>query len=480
MPAASLPHSLPEAQSVSASAILSFVEALETTGLGVHSFMLLRHGHVVADGWWKPYEATTAHTLFSLTKSFMSTAVGLAISEGRLSLDDSVAMYFPDKLPAVPDQQLASLKVRHLLTMTTGQESDILGLAADFEADWVRDALAIPFAHEPGTTFAYSSTASHLAGAIVQRLIGQSLRDYLQPRLFGPLGISDVKWDECPSGVSIGGWGLSLRTEDIARFGQLYLQRGMWNGRRLIPEDWIDQATSCQVPNGEDRNSDWNQGYGFQFWRCRHNIYRGDGAFGQFCIVMPEQDAVLAITSGSGDLQGVLNAVWDHLLPGIHATDLAPEQAADEALVVKLSTLTAWYPQGNPTSRMAQIVNGRTYVMETRPHEPERVTFEFDRSGGAHCTLALEGEDLHVVVGGDRWTQTGLDHFAGIWGQVWARGTWVDEETYHERVQVVGTPFAFDLTCRFDDEGGVIVQTRQNVWFSPTETRTTTGKWKQA
>ncbi|MDR3708781.1 MAG: serine hydrolase [Capsulimonadaceae bacterium] len=480
MPAAPLARCAPEAQSVSSQSILSFIESVEAKGFDIHGMMLLRHGHVVAEGWWEPYDAKTAHMMFSLTKSFTSTAVGLAVSEGRLSLDDHVTSFFMDRLPASPDPRLAALTVRHLLTMTTGQAQDILGPETSRNFDWVRDALAVPFAHDPGTVFAYSSMASHLAGAIVQRLTGQSLHEYLQQRLFGPLGIAKVRWEECAPGVSIGGWGLSLRTEDIARFGQLYLQRGIWNGRRLISEEWIDQATSFQTPNGDDPQSDWNQGYGFQFWRCRHNIYRGDGAFGQFCIVMPEQDAVLAITSGVADMQGVLNEVWEHLLPGMSATPLAEDPRAADMLRARLAKLEASYPIGRPTSPTAALVNGKTYLMSGHPEAPARIRYDFNHTGGVRAALEGCGYEDQVMAGGDQWTESGFDVFIGVAGRVLARGAWVDESTYHARLRLVDTPFTFDTTVRFDNEGSVAVSTSRNVWFGPTELATVTGKWEES
>ncbi len=169
-----------------------------------------------------------------------------------------------------------------------------------------------------------------MLSAIVQKVTGETVLEYLKPRLFEPLGIADPKWETSPQGISIGGYGLYLRTEDIAKFGQLYLQKGKWNGKQLLPESWVEQATSKQVSNGSDPTKDWDQGYGFQFWRCRHGAYRGDGKDGQFCIVLPEQDAVIAITANTGDMQAELNIVWDKLLPAFGDQSL-PENPVEEA-----------------------------------------------------------------------------------------------------------------------------------------------------
>src|SRR5437660_3191760 len=178
-----------------------------------------------------------------------------------------------------------------------------------------------------------------MQSAIVQKVTGQTVLDYLRPRLFEPLGIADPTWGTSPQGITLGGYGLSIRTEDIAKFGQLYLQHGKWNDRQLIPAAWVEAATSRQTSNGSNPNSDWDQGYGYQFWRARHGAYRGDGAFGQFCIVMPEQDAVVAITSGVRDMQAVLNLVWEQLLPALKPSTLDTDDDSHKKLVRTLKGL---------------------------------------------------------------------------------------------------------------------------------------------
>jgi CubicO group peptidase (beta-lactamase class C family) len=162
----------------------------------------------------------------------------------------------------------------------------------------------------------------------------------LRPRLFEPLGIENAEWSTSPQGISAGGWGLFIRTEDIAKFGQLLLQKGQWNGKQIIPASWVEQATSKQVSNGSDPTKDWDQGYGFQFWRCRHGAYRGDGAFGQFCVVLPEQDAVVAITADTKDMQAELNIVWDKLLPAFRKDALAENADEQAKLKQTLAALT--------------------------------------------------------------------------------------------------------------------------------------------
>ncbi len=315
---ATLPRSTPEAQGIPSAAVTAFLAAVEQHDCGLHSLMLLRHGHVVAEGWWSPYTPSAPHMLYSLSKSFTSTAIGLAVAEGRLSVDDPVLAFFPAEAPRKPSANLAAMRMRHLLSMSTGHDHDTTEyLWKRRDGDWPRAFLTRPVAYAPGTHFLYNTGATYMLSAIIQRVTGQTLLEYLRPRLLEPLGIEGATWQTCPRGVNTGGFGLSIKTEDIARFGQLYLQRGMWQGRRLLPEAWVADASAAQVSNATNTEVDWQQGYGYQFWRCRHGAYRGDGAFGQFCVILPDQDAVVAITAGSPNMQAVLNLIWAHLLPAM-------------------------------------------------------------------------------------------------------------------------------------------------------------------
>ena len=483
-PSHALPRSRPEAQGVPSAAILDFVAAAERESPELHSLMLLRHGHVIAEGWWSPYGPQDPHMLFSLSKSFASTAAGLAVAEGLLSLDDPVLRFFPDEAPADVGPHLAAMRVRHLLSMSTGHDQDTTGRLADGEGgDWARGFLAQPVAHEPGTHFVYNSGATYMASAIVQRVTGETVLDYLRPRLFDPLGITDPMWETSPQGVSVGGWGLNIRTEDIARFGQLYLQRGEWQGRRLLPEAWVAQATSKQVSNGDEPNSDWAQGYGFQFWRCRHNAYRGDGAFGQFCVVLPEQDAVVAITGGIGDLQGVLTLVWQHLLPALNGSTVFEDPDAQSALAQRLAGLSLQAPVGDVSSPMAARISGRTYVFppgEAAQGVPnvESCTWDF-RAGGCRLALRTAGGEHRVEAGSGRWlrgtTTLGRDaarplSAPGLAAErpVAASGAWTAADTYVLKACFHQTPFSLTVTARFADDR-VLLNVQQNVAFGPTE-----------
>ncbi|MEZ5385583.1 MAG: serine hydrolase [Prosthecobacter sp.] len=337
-----LPRSTPEEQGISSSAIREFVEAADKEINTLHSFMLVRHGHVIAEAWWKPESADKKHVLWSLSKSFTATAVGLAVEEGKLSLDDPVLKFFKEEAPAAPNENLKAMRVRDLLSMSGGHDAE-----PKFQIDQgpsVRDFLAHPVAHEPGTWFRYNTPGSYMLSAIVTKATGETVLDYLTPRLFQPLGIEGPEWGATEEGYNLGGYGLFIRTEDIAKFGQLYLQKGMWNGKPLLSEKWVAEATSKQVDNSRApsaRNVDWQQGYGFQFWRCQHNAYRGDGRDGQICLVMPEHDAVIAITAQTKQMQTELDLVWDKLLPAFRTEPLPANPGELAKLSATLTQLTA-------------------------------------------------------------------------------------------------------------------------------------------
>jgi len=328
---AALPRSTPGGQGVDGSGVDRFVDAVAPLdGVELHSLMVLRHGHVVAERWWQPYEPETPHLLYSLSKSVASTALGFAVDEGLVELDATVLSYFPEFDAAVTDERSRSIRVRHVAAMASGHDDETLERAlAAGDGDLLLGLLLVPPEREPGTVFAYNQPCTYALSAIIQRVSGEPLTAYLRPRLFEPLGITRAGWRRDKRGRELGYAGLYLPTEALAKLGQLYLRGGEWAGRRLLSAEWVAQATRSHVATGRPE-PDWDQGYGFQFWRSRHG-YRGDGAYGQFMLVLPEADAVVAITSQSPDMQGLLDALWAHLLPALTSGPVPRPGAATPA-----------------------------------------------------------------------------------------------------------------------------------------------------
>lgn len=452
MPVQRLPRSSPESQGISSAAILAFVDAADRDIHHLNSLMLLRHGHVLAEGWWSPYAPEIPHMLFSLSKSFASTAVGLAVREGHLSVDDPVLGFFPGDAPAEVSANLAAMRVRHLLSMSTGHAEDTTRyLFEATDGNLTKAFLARPVDFTPGTHFVYNSGATYMLSAIVQKLVGQPLVEYLRPRLFDPLGIANPTWQSSAAGVNMGGWGLNITTEDIAAFGQLYLQKGFWQGEQLVPTAWVAEATTAQVSNAPSDNIDWAQGYGYQFWRCRHNAYRGDGAFGQFCIVMPDQDAVLAITAGVQNMQSVLDLVWEHLLLAF-GPDALPDDAVTQAVLNdKLESLAICPQTGHTDSPTAGRVTGKTYRFEPNDQKAETIAFDFGTDTSTVTLCDAQGEH-QVTCATTRWT-LGMTSFGdGELAEVAASGAWTDDATWVMKLCFYKTPFCPTLTCRFDGD----------------------------
>ena len=340
-----LPSGTPASQGVDSRRIAAFLDALEAApNVEPHSLMVLRHGKVIAQGWWTPYVPDHRQLLFSLSKSFTASAVAFAAAEGLLRLDDPAVSYFPEFEAEIVDPRSRSILLRHLLSMASGHSAEQWGAAVTRDpADPARGFLLGGPDREPGSVFAYNQPCTYVLAAIVQRVSGQRLVDYLRPRLLDPLGIGEIAWQQHPAGRDQGFSGLHATTDAIAKLGQFYLQRGVWEGRRLLSEEWVDQATRVQIDNARDGVApDWEHGYGFQFWISRHG-YRGDGAFGQYCVVLPEQDAVVAITSEVvEDMQSVLDLVWKHLLPAFDegpSADAGLADKADAALAERLAEL---------------------------------------------------------------------------------------------------------------------------------------------
>jgi len=402
-----LPRSYPEAEGVASSDILQFLDTVAKSKNEFHSLMILRHGKVIAEGWWNPYNPALRHTMYSTSKSFTSSAVGFAVAEGKIKLSDHVVSYFPSDLPAVVTPALAALTLKDLITMTVGQRPDPT-FATMQQSNWARYFLSLPIVDSPGHVFLYNSVSPYMLSAIVQKVTGEKIIDYLKPRLFAPLGIEGMDWETSPQLINSGGWGLRIKTEDMAKFGQLYLQQGNWKGKQILPKSWIQEATTFKIDQdpkmtkAKRDSNDWAQGYCYQFWRCRHNAFRADGAFGQYIIMMPDQDAVVVITSETANMQDELNLVWTYLLPAFRKGKL-PDNTQDEMMLKqKLSSLSLSPGQPSTDPPLAATISSKTYQTEPNDMNVNEMAFGFDQG---RCTLQLRTKDstYRIVAGNGKW-----------------------------------------------------------------------------
>ena len=396
----SLPRSTPAEQGVDPMSLVALLDAVESRPeLEMHSLMVLRHGHVVAEGWWAPHVPEHRPLLYSLSKAFTSAAVAFAQAEGLLHLDDHVLQHFPEHADEVTDPRTRATTLRHLITMASGHTRDMLqeAVAAD-PTDPVRGFLQLPPDEEPGSVFAYSQPCTHTLACVVQRNAGMSLTDYLLPRLLDPLGIGPVGWHTMPPGHQLGFSGLHARTEDVAKLGQLHLQGGRWQGEQLLPAGWVAEAARKHVDNAGQQpgKPDWQQGYGYQLWMARHG-YRGDGAFGQFCVVLPEHDVVVAATGGTEEMQAVLDLFWEHLLPGI-GRDCEAVDGAQAELTERLSSLALEPCAGSAGPDDPSAWQGPRSDVGDGGGLPTSVTsVELDRTDAGWQLVLVEADDRLVV-----------------------------------------------------------------------------------
>ena len=459
-----LPRSTPEQQGISSAVIRRFLNAVENSGQEFHSLMILRHGNVVAECWWAPYSPEHRQQLYSASKSFTSTAIGFAVSEGYLTVDDPIITFFPEMLPDNISDNLANLRVKHLLTMSVGHAQDsIRTLEASPEGvPWEKTFLSIPVEFEPGSRFLYNSGASFMLSAIVKRVTGYSAQEYLHPRLYEPLDIADATWTENFEGINMGASHLRMKTENLAKFGQLFLQKGTWNGKQVISKEWVSRASSKQIENGHNDNS-WGFGYGYQFWMNPPGGFRADGAFGQFSMVFPDHDAVVAITSESIDTKTTMQMVWDILVPGMENEPLPPAVPELKQLQHEMGELKYIPPQMHKHSPVAPKISGKEFVLEDNPFNAKSVSFVFNEDNTCLFTLKEEGKpDIKIKHGINSWIRDGnykprphslfslrrID-FDSI---VAASATWKDEKTLVLTWRFIETVHGDTLTCVFDND----------------------------
>ncbi|MFD7438195.1 serine hydrolase domain-containing protein [Streptomyces sp. NPDC059861] len=477
------------------------LEELAARGMRVHSLLVHWNGRTVFDMWQWPHEPTLKHKIHSATKSFTGTAVGFAEAEGLLQLDDLVVEFFGGRLPADPGENFSRMRVRDLLTMQTGQRRGLSGATTRLRgAGWVGEFLEEPVVEPPGRAFLYSSTTSHVLSAIVQEVSGEAVDDYLRPRLFEPLGITDFHWDHDPEGVASGGNGLSMRPGDLLSFGILHLQDGIWDGRRVLPAGWVQKASALHVrravsgewtgqemlPPAPDAVAD--SGYGYQFWTTEDRIYSASGIFGQECMVFPDQGGVVVVTGAMGDgtyhdLPGMLRRAFRQAF-GPAGGDRAVERTEGEAVRRLVDA-----------ARMPQTLDAT----------PRRVgmaaTYDFGPNEQGLRSLALRtGTDaVRVVLEDERGRHT-IEHGLGHWVRqetdvsVWrlhhsyqdpsalilAGAQWDPDvdDVLHLTWHFLESPFVDRLTLALSPQG-ISVKRQVNVNSGPTAQPAVSGKLRE-
>ncbi len=492
-----LPRAAPAARHVDAAGILAFLDDADEAGLELHSFMLWRAGAVVAEGFWRPYAAERPHMQHSATKSWTAAAVGLAIGEGRFTLDDRVTGFFPEHLPEVVSDNLAAMTVRDLLTMRTGHATGISGGEwRGLRESWVAAFLREPVSEPPGETFIYSSATSYMLSAIVTRTTGQTAHAYLQQRMIAPLGMSALTWDSSPEGISTGGNGLSCTTEDVLKFGVLHLSNGQWEGREVLPAAWVREATRRQVehvalgrldgrryqaPTAADHAAgERREGYGYQWWMAPHGGYRASGVFGQQCVVLPQHNAVIAITAGLPDsTPRLMQAIWTRLLPALGG---GTRPAAEAALAARQGRLARPGPARAPQAPGGSTRAGARFVFPPNEDGVAEIALDFTAKAcrfsltDARGTHSIENGFGDPIEGDTTMTGNRLHHqYQPASLRVVAQAAWPAPDRLELQWRFVETAFCDTVTLQFDGDG-VRLDRRVNANAGAMQRPTLTGR----
>lgn len=400
-----LTRTLPVKAGLSPARLLTFLKKIEESKLHIHSFMFLRHDDIFLEGSYSPYCLDAKHMFFSMSKSFTSTAIGFAVQEGLLSVQDHVLDFFPEESPANPSEYFKQLTIRDLLTMRSGHLEEQLDILK--RDHWCKDFLETKLDKQPGTHFAYNTVGTYMLSAIVQKLTGQTMLEYLRPRLLDPLGIShDLEWETSPEGITAGGFGIAARLEDITRFCMFVLHKGRWNGEQLLNREWFEDATRVHADNSfASHLKDWQQGYGYQFWHCTPaHVFRGDGAFGQLGLVFPEQDMVIAFHAGCADddeIQLLLDLLWQYVLPFVdEKLDMENDMPAQEALEKHLSEimLPTYFSASEPFHLQTDVIyklNDGLYGAQTMQFEKKQTGYE--------VVLKKDGQAARLPLCANQW-----------------------------------------------------------------------------
>ena len=468
----------PESVGIRSQAIERLLDTLESGFVEPHGLMIMRHGKVCAEGWWSPYAPGIRHSLQSLTKTYAATAVGIACTENLLKLDDRIADLFKDEMPENPSENLLNMTVHDVLCMGCGMDR-----MSGPSADWIRDFLATEVNHVPGTVFMYNSTGSSFLGAIVRKITGLGLQDYLKPRLFDKIGIDadNLRWLYMPDGLEVGGGGLYATTEDNLRLMKLYADGGVWNGERILAEDFVKRATSKQIDTASEQKvlpemPDHFYGYGYQIWMCQpEGVYRADGAMGQFSIVSPDKQLVVSITQnadGAVETQRTLDAIWE--LMGDVSEDALPEdKASSDRLASRMRRLALPNPVYAPYSKTAEIINGATFVItegsltwdnpfmammggNRKTSGIEAFTFRF---GSHECELLYmqdnEQKSLNVALDGSRAHNRVTLRNAPT-SHVLVSGAWTEDNIFALSLRWIETYYEYHYTFGFDENTAIV------------------------
>ena len=448
------PAAAPESLGVPSASVSDFVAGLDALDQA-HAFILMRHGKTVAAGEWKPYSAELPHELFSLSKSFVSCAIGIAQEEKRLDIRDKVADFFPEYLSPAVSPRMRQVALRDLLMMAGGHDRCAFSFTDFDHGNWIKEILESPLLYEPGKRFVYNSGGTFLLAAVIRKVTGQNVAEYLQSRLFGPLGIAAPEWNRNPQGIDIGGWGLWLSVKDLAKFGELLYRKGCLGNRQLIPAAYLAEATSFQMDNSMNDAPDWKVGYGYQFWQCRGGGFRGDGACGQYVVVYPEKGFVFAFVSGLRNMQEVLTLFQERILAAAQDAPLPEDPDAAKRLEEQLNSLHVPLPEEMrsplPPGDFISSPFAGEYRAVPNPWGIGRFALRFTEDA---CFMETDGLPIRAGFRGSVHSSVPLS--AAAPHEIAARAAWIRPDELMIRAWCLQTPSRFTWHIRFEKDRATI------------------------
>ena len=455
-----VPRSTPEAQGISSAHIQEFMDTLmQNTRTEVHSCIVMRHGHVVAEMYPQPWQKDYRHTMYSVSKTFTSVAVGMCIQDSLIALSDSIGKYI--SLPSSANRNMRAITVRDLLTMQSGIPVDTK--MRIHETEWLRAYLSKKPSAVPGTRWAYDSIMSYILSAIVQKATGKTLMDFLQERLFLPLGITDALWEESPEGITCGGWGLYIRPEAMAAFGQFLLNKGHWHGKQLLASSWVDEMMKPQSVNGR---------YSYHIWQTQYPGWaEANGAYGQFIFIIPESDMVVSITQCTSKSAPIPGWIKTMLVDNSQAEALAPHDysVSFEDYTLPLAQGQAYCSDSIP-SHGTEVNIVTPLVLDDNPLRWKRLGISQSNDTMQLDVCDTDGRKYTIALGHGKWIESEFDalpyynppfqgnfsnlpatwHVAGSYG-------WQGRDTLNIELHWVDWLTSASLEIRFSEQGKSII-----------------------
>lgn len=465
-------HVTPESVGVKSSDVKAFIDEINEKGYGLQSFTFVRHNKIFAQCFWKPYNADTPHVLYSMSKSVTSTAIGFCIDEGLLDLDDKVYTFFPEY--KVRGAQNKALTIRMLLTMRTDKMITVFENKG--QTDWIRNFFIAPFISAPDSKFNYISENTFMLSAIVSKVTGMSVVDYLYPRMFEPLGIEKPFWETDGKGNNAGGWGLYMKSEDIAKFFLPYLHDGKYkDGTQLVPESWVKLATAKHTNSVNDGFIDNMNGYGFQFWRNPiSNSYRADGLYGQRCFFLPEYDAMMVLNCGQAKDYDIMKVFWKHFPNAFHYEEYPNNKTDFSILQTTINVCSVENLPNTPRNRdMEKFISGKeiackttefisvitisvTQMLYNKPGKINKMRFDFSDDKATFWWREKDFENT-VEIGMNGEYGVSEIAFGDLNYTAYTKGAWQSDGSFKLWIRPLQTAHVRQFTFVFDGDNTVKV-----------------------